>query len=86
VSPARADLSIRVGSRRLAEAIASSLSPEVNHPAGSKARVSVRVKQRNLELTFLARDSTALRATMNSYLRMVAACLKVTDALESISE
>ena len=81
--PASAKLSISLNSRRLATAIAKSLGPELDHPAGSKSRVRVRVDQRNLELTFLARDATALRATMNSYLRMIGACLKVTEAIEN---
>ena len=83
--PATAKLSIQINSRRLAAAIARSLSPEIDHPAGSKAQVRVRVEQRRLELTFLARDATALRATMNSYLRMIAACLKVTEAVENLT-
>jgi len=81
--PASAKLSIPLNSRRLATAIAKSLSPELDHPAGSKSRVRVRVDQRNLELTFLARDATALRATINSYLRMIGACLKVTEAIKN---
>ena len=80
--PTRAKLSVRVKSRRLANAIARSLVPEVDHPAGSKARVSISVNQRTLELNFLARDATALRAVMNSYLRMIGACLKVSDIIE----
>jgi len=83
--PASAKLSIQVNSRRLADAIAKSLTPEIDHPAGSKSRVRVRVELRRLELTFLARDATALRATMNSYLRMIAACLNVTEAIENIT-
>ena len=80
--PARAKLSVQVKSRRLADAIAKSLGPEVDHPSGSKAHVSIKLNQRTLELKFLARDSSALRAVMNSYLRMISACLKVAEAIE----
>jgi len=83
--PATAKLSIKLNSRRLAASIAKSLSPETSHPAGSKSRVRVRVEQKKLELTFLARDAIALRAIMNSYLRMIRACLKVTEAIENIT-
>jgi len=78
---ARAEVSISFKSRRLADSIAKSLSPEANHPAGTKSRVRVRVQQRRLDITFLARDVTALRATMNSYLRIITASLRVTEAL-----
>ena len=80
--PAHGKLSVEIKSRRLADAIAESLGPEANHPAGSKARVSIGVDQRTLELKFLARDAAALRAVMNSYLRMIGACMKVTEAIE----
>jgi tRNA threonylcarbamoyladenosine modification (KEOPS) complex Pcc1 subunit len=80
--PVHAKLSVQVRSRRVADAIARSLRPEVDHPAGWKARVTVRVDQKILELKFLARDTTALRAVMNSYLRIISACLKVTEAIE----
>jgi tRNA threonylcarbamoyladenosine modification (KEOPS) complex Pcc1 subunit len=80
--PAHAKLSVHVRSRRLADAIARSLRPEVDHPVGSKARVAIRVDQKILELKFLAKDTTALRAVMNSYLRIISACLKVTEAIE----
>jgi len=85
LSSARAHLSIKLNSRRLAVSIAKSLRPEMDHPAGSKTQVKVRVELRQLELTFLARDTNALRATMNSYLRMLSACLEVADAIEKIT-
>jgi tRNA threonylcarbamoyladenosine modification (KEOPS) complex Pcc1 subunit len=81
--PASAKLDVQTKSRRLADAIAKSLSPEIDHPAGSKAHVRVKVERRKLKLTFQARDATALRAVMNSYLRMIGACLKVTDAIDN---
>lgn len=80
--PASAKLTIQLKSRRLADSIAKSLTPEINHPTGTKSQVRVRVEKAKLELTFLARDATALRATMNSYLRMIGACVKVTEAIE----
>jgi len=82
---ATAKLSIMLNSRRVAASIARSLSPETNHSAGSKSRVRISVGQKKLELTFIARDATALRAIMNSYLRMIRACLRVTEAIENIT-
>ena len=79
--PAQARLRVRTRSRRLANAIAESLVPEAHHPAGSKAHVSVRVDERTLEVKIVAGDVTSLRAVMNSYLRMIGACLRVTNAI-----
>jgi len=63
----------------MADSIAKSLGPELSYPAGSKAGARLKIKRNNLELTFQARDTTALRAIMNSYLRMMKACIAVTE-------
>ena len=76
---ARARLLLNLKSHRMADSIAKSLEPELSHPAASKARAHMKIKRNNLELKFQARDTTALRAIMNSYLRMIKACISVTE-------
>jgi tRNA threonylcarbamoyladenosine modification (KEOPS) complex Pcc1 subunit len=78
---ARARLLLNLKSHRMADSIAKSLEPELSHPAGSKARAHMKIKRNNLELRFQARDTTALRAIMNSYLRMIKACISVTETI-----
>ena len=68
-------------SNRQLNAIADALKAELAHPAGTKARASLRVRPRILELRFEAVDSTALRAIFSSYLRLLAAMLNVSNAL-----
>ena len=72
---------VRTRSRRLANTIAKSLAPEAAHPAGSKARVSVKVDETTLEVKIVAKDVTSLRAVLNSYLRMIGASLRVTNMI-----
>jgi len=62
-------------------AVADALTPELSHSAGEKARASIVTRGKALSLRFEARDSTALRAIMSSYLRMLAATLNVSKSL-----
>jgi tRNA threonylcarbamoyladenosine modification (KEOPS) complex Pcc1 subunit len=60
------------------EAIAQALSPELSHPAGEKSAARLAKQGKALKLSFVARDSSSLRAIMSSYLRMLAATLNVS--------
>jgi tRNA threonylcarbamoyladenosine modification (KEOPS) complex Pcc1 subunit len=62
-------------------AVAEALAPELSHPAAEKAGAKIVTRGKALSLTFEARDSTALRAIMSSYLRMLAASLNVSNSL-----
>jgi len=79
----RASASLRIGFRTLRQmhAIADALRPETAHPASGKGRVKIVTRGRLLTFHFEAKDSTALRAIISSYLRMLAASLKACDAL-----
>jgi tRNA threonylcarbamoyladenosine modification (KEOPS) complex Pcc1 subunit len=65
----------------MANSIARSLEPELAHPAGAKATVSMKTNARCIELKFYARNNTALRAIMTSYLRMIGVCMRVTEEI-----
>lgn len=82
----RARLLLNLRSRRMADSIAKSLEPELIHPAGAKARARMKINRNSLELMFQARDTTALRAIMNSYLRMIGACIRVTETISKLDE
>ncbi len=62
-------------------AIAAALTPELQHPAGEKARAKIFMRGKKMGLQFSARDSAALRAIMSSYLRMLNASLNVSNSL-----
>lgn len=81
VANASARLRIVLQSKREANAILDGLSPELQHPAGEKARALVSARGKSLVLRFEANNSTALRAIMSSYLRLLAASLSVCDNL-----
>ncbi|RJS76149.1 hypothetical protein CW712_02495 [Candidatus Bathyarchaeota archaeon] len=61
---------IHVGfrSEKIAETIQKALDPETRSPATYRCKVQVKRTGRMLTLIFDARDTTALRASVNSYL------------------
>jgi tRNA threonylcarbamoyladenosine modification (KEOPS) complex Pcc1 subunit len=83
---ASAKLLLNFRSHRMANSIAKSLEPELSHPAGSKARARMRISRNELEVRFQARDTTALRAIINSYLRMIGACIRVTETISELDK
>jgi tRNA threonylcarbamoyladenosine modification (KEOPS) complex Pcc1 subunit len=66
------------------EAIAEALRPEILHPAGEKARARITKRGKVLKLQFEARDSSALRAIMTSYLRLLGAAVNVSRSLRQL--
>jgi tRNA threonylcarbamoyladenosine modification (KEOPS) complex Pcc1 subunit len=51
------------------------------HPAGRKAQAVILTRGKTLKLMFQAKDTSTLRAVFSSYLRILAASLKVSSAL-----
>jgi tRNA threonylcarbamoyladenosine modification (KEOPS) complex Pcc1 subunit len=85
---AKASASFRIvfRSERQMRAIADGLRPEALHPAGSKASAKITAKRTQLVLRFEGKDSTALRAIVSSYLRMLTASLNTCNALLQLEQ
>jgi len=66
----------------VAWAIFRSLEPETRVLAGMRSRVRVVTRRRVLILRFEAKDVSALRAALNSYLRWVNMLVKVLGYIE----
>ena len=81
LTQARATIGVVFSTRQQVDAIAQGLGPELRHPAGDRAIARMVTRGRKLSLRFEANDSAALRAIMSSYLRLLAASLKVSDSL-----
>ncbi len=81
---AGATVSVLFRTRKQLKAVADALAPELKHPASAKARARIVLRGRTLSVQFQTQDSTALRAIMNSYLRMLVATMKVSTTLMQI--
>lgn len=81
--PLKAGATVRVTFRttQQSKAIAAALAPEIQYPAGKKAKARILVRGKKMSLQFYAKDSTTLRAIVSSYLRMLAASLNVSNSL-----
>ncbi len=81
--PGSAVLNVRIElpSDRIAGIVSTSLRPEAQPAHGFRSTTSVRSRGRVLELEIQARDLVALRASANSFLRLVAAASKTVDTV-----
>ena len=69
---ARAVVHLRFRSEDHLSVALKALKPETEKPLTSRSRVQIRGEGRVLTLIFEARDTSALRAVTNSYLRWIA--------------
>lgn len=67
-----ARIRIELSSEKLLRVLLKALLPETKKPTTSRSKVSVEGKGRKLTIRIEAKDTSALRATLNSYLRWVA--------------
>jgi len=81
---AEAEIRVQLRSRRELRAAAAALAPETTHPAGKRAEVRIQVRGNMLKVNIEAHDSSALRAVMTSYLRMLKAISNVFASLAGL--
>jgi len=79
-----AKVSVRIkfsNSKQLITAV-TALKPEVNSPVTHRSNVELQIHDCFLTLTVDAEDTTALRATVNAYLRWIASTISVVEIIE----
>jgi len=64
--------------------VLDALKPETKTPSSSRSRVKVEGKGSSLTLDFEAADTSALRATVNSYLRWIGLVSDACSTLDSL--
>jgi tRNA threonylcarbamoyladenosine modification (KEOPS) complex Pcc1 subunit len=79
---AKATVRLRLLSEKNLETILRSLEPEVNSPTGTRSRAVLAKEKDFLILKIEAKDTVALRAALNAYLRWVNSILNVFQTLE----
>ncbi len=77
----KAEIVIQLSSRRHAEAIYKALKPETKHSIGPRSKVEILLRGKTLEIFVFAKDLSALRAAVNSYLRWVSGS---TDLIRTV--
>ena len=65
----------------LLDAMKTALIPEAESPSSERSRTEVRIQDNELVIETVASDTTALRASLNSYLRWVQGIQGIVDIL-----
>ena len=78
---ARATVRLKLSSRQKLQTILRSLEPEINSPT-ARSRASLTGEGDYLILKIEAKDTVALRAALNAYLRWINSILNVFQTLE----
>ena len=81
---AKASISLRFNSEKQLTTLLDALKPEVNAPVTRRAQVSLEKQDAFLVLSVDAKDTIALRATLNAYLRWINSTVSVIDLIEHI--
>jgi tRNA threonylcarbamoyladenosine modification (KEOPS) complex Pcc1 subunit len=68
------------------EIILKALQPEVEKPATPRSSVNLAKEDGSLVLKVETKDTAALRATLNAYLRWVSSLMNVLETLEKRSQ
>jgi len=80
---ATATLRLSFDSDEQSQIVLDSLKPETQTPSTQRARITLRKQGKFILLTAEARDTIALRASLNAYLRWINAVLNVLEALRA---
>jgi tRNA threonylcarbamoyladenosine modification (KEOPS) complex Pcc1 subunit len=81
---ARAVIRLSFQSKNHLDVVLRALKPETEKPLTSRSRVQLGGEGKVLTLVFEARDTSALRAVINSYLRWIALVNDTWSVMESL--
>lgn len=79
---ANAVIRLKLPSKRELEIVCRVLMPETAKPATTRSRADLRIEDGFLVLVVEARDTVALRAALNAYLRWISVICSVLSILE----
>ena len=82
---AKATVRLKFPSEKHQKILSEALMPEIKKPATVRSKTSLEENGKFLILNMEARDTVALRAALNAYLRWVNATINVLETLENIS-
>ncbi|MBX5327290.1 MAG: KEOPS complex subunit Pcc1 [Candidatus Bathyarchaeia archaeon] len=83
---AQAILRLKLPSKKQAAIISKSLEPETSKPLTVRSKASIKREKDVLTLKFEAKDSSALRAIINSYLHWISLSIDTLAKLEQLNK
>jgi len=82
---ANATVRLRCSSEKQLTTLLDTLSPEVEKPVGTRANAVLEREDSFLVLKVEAKDTVALRAALNAYLRWISSTVNVLEVVEHAS-
>lgn len=79
---AQAVIRLNFSSEKQLRAVLEALRPETETSATSRSKVQLKTEGQGLILEFRARDTSALRAALNSYLRLIGVAMNLQKLTE----
>ena len=68
---AQAVVKLNFPSEKQLQIVLQALKPETETPSSNRSKVQMKSEAKSLVLNFITKDTSALRASMNSYLRLI---------------
>ena len=79
---AQAVIRLNFSSEKQLKVVLGALRPETETSATPRSKVHMKTEDQSLILEFMARDTSALRASMNSYLRLIGVAMNLQKFTE----
>lgn len=79
---AKATIRLRLSSERKLATLIDALAPETKRPVNVRARLSLEKEGNFVVLKVEAKDTVALRASLNAYLRWISSTMRVMEVVE----
>jgi tRNA threonylcarbamoyladenosine modification (KEOPS) complex Pcc1 subunit len=79
---AQAVVRLKFSSEKQLKAVLQALRPETETSSTSRSKVHMKTEDQSLILEFKAKDTSALRAAMNSYLRLIGVAINLQKFTE----
>lgn len=79
---AKATIRLRLSSEKQLTSLLQALAPEANRPVNMRAKVVLEGEGDFVVLKIESRDTIALRAALNAYLRWIGSTVKVLEVIE----
>lgn len=79
---AQAIVRLKFSSEKQLNVVLQALKPETETSSTHRSNVHVTTEDQSLVLDFMATDTSALRAAMNSYLRLISVAMNLQNLIE----
>ena len=79
---AQAVIRLNFSSEKQLKVVLEALKPEIETSVASRSKVDMKAKGQGLILEFRAKDTSALRASLNSYLRLIGVAMNLQKITE----